>query len=130
MPRSTRQVLFLRIAGAVGAAGVLAGAFGAHGLSARLDPDMLKVFETGARYHLYHALALLAVSVAGDRLWGTPWTSRACIAWVVGIALFSGSLYALSISGIKGLGAITPIGGVALVLGWVFIALAGSHSGR
>lgn len=120
----SERVVFQRMAGALGAIGVLAGAFGAHALSQRLDPDMLKVFETGVRYHLYHVLALLAVSVAGERVWGSRWASRACTAWVVGIFIFSGSLYTLSITGIKWLGAITPIGGVALVLGWIFIVLS------
>src|SRR6476469_9547846 len=96
--------------GAVNAAlAVAAGAFGAHGLRERLDARALEVFETGARYQMYHAFALIAVGL----LAGSAATRGAQIAgWLfqIGIALFCGSLYALSISGIKALGAITPLG--------------------
>jgi uncharacterized membrane protein YgdD (TMEM256/DUF423 family) len=108
--------------------GVAAGAFGAHGLKGRLTPEMLAVFETGVRYHLIHALALLAVAWAVTR-----WSSRAIgvAGWlfVVGIVLFSGSLYVLTLSGIRGFGAITPFGGVAFILGWLLLAW-GAWTGR
>ncbi|SEK48462.1 Uncharacterized membrane protein YgdD, TMEM256/DUF423 family [Stigmatella aurantiaca] len=101
---------------------VAAGAFGAHALKARLSQDLLTIFETGARYHMYHALGLLAVGlVAQDRpsglLSGAGWAMQ------VGIVLFSGSLYALALSGVRALGAITPLGGVGFLVGWVLLAL-------
>ena len=99
------------------------GAFGAHGLRGRLSPDMLNVFETGVRYHMYHALAILLVGVIVARLDG--WLVRTA-GWLFagGIVAFSGSLYALSISGVTALGAITPIGGVLFLLGWAFLVVA------
>jgi uncharacterized membrane protein YgdD (TMEM256/DUF423 family) len=120
---------FLTILGAVlGALGVTAGAFGAHALKARLAPEMLAVFETAVRYHLIHALALLAVAWAATR-----WESRAIPAagWLftAGIVFFSGSLYALALSGMRGLGAITPVGGVAFIAGWLALAY-GAWTGR
>jgi uncharacterized membrane protein YgdD (TMEM256/DUF423 family) len=119
---------FFFIGAVFGALGVAAGAFGAHGLKARLGPEMLAVFETGVRYHLIHALALLAVAWAATR-----WESRAVRAagwlFVVGIVLFSGSLYALSLTGARGLGAITPFGGAAFILGWILLAW-GAWRGR
>jgi uncharacterized membrane protein YgdD (TMEM256/DUF423 family) len=100
---------------------VAAGAFGAHGLRDRLAPDMLAVFETAARYQMYHALALLAVAWATTR-W--PGGSAALAGWlfVAGIVVFSGSLYALSLSGVRWLGAITPFGGLAFLAGWGVLA--------
>jgi uncharacterized membrane protein YgdD (TMEM256/DUF423 family) len=102
---------------------VAAGAFGAHALRARLDPAALAVFETGARYQMYHALALLAVGWAASR-WPGPWAGRAGWLFVAGTLLFSGSLYALALTGIRWLGAITPLGGAAFLAGWLCLALA------
>ena len=102
---------------------VAAGAFGAHALRARLDPGALAVFETGARYQMYHALALLAVGWAASR-WPGPWAGRAGWLFVAGTLLFSGSLYALALTGIRWLGAITPLGGAAFLAGWLCLALA------
>jgi uncharacterized membrane protein YgdD (TMEM256/DUF423 family) len=102
---------------------VAAGAFGAHALRARLEPQALAVFETGARYQMYHAFGLLAVAWAIAR-WPGPWGDRAGWLFLVGTILFSGSLYALALSGVRWLGAITPLGGVAFLLGWVCLALA------
>ena len=102
---------------------VAAGAFGAHALRARLQPDLLAVFETGARYQMYHALALLAVAWAVTR-WPGPWPARAGWLFVAGTVLFSGSLYALALSGVRWLGAVTPLGGVAFLAGWLCLALA------
>jgi len=102
---------------------VTLGAFGAHGLRGRLSPDMLAVFETGVRYHMYHALALLLVGLVMGRLSG--WliqTAGWC--FVAGIVLFSGSLYALALSGVTILGAVTPLGGVAFLAGWACLAFA------
>jgi uncharacterized membrane protein YgdD (TMEM256/DUF423 family) len=102
---------------------VAAGAFGAHALRARLSPEMLATFETGARYQMYHALALLAAAfIAGDgscrpAVWA-GWL------FVLGTLLFSGSLYALTLTGMRGLGAITPFGGVAFLAGWICLAIA------
>jgi uncharacterized membrane protein YgdD (TMEM256/DUF423 family) len=119
---------FFCIGGVLGALGVAAGAFGAHGLKAQLSPEMFAVFETGVRYHLIHALALLAVAWAATR-WSSPAVHAAGWLFVVGVLLFSGSLYALSLTGIRGLGAITPIGGVALIVGWLLLAW-GAWRGR
>jgi uncharacterized membrane protein YgdD (TMEM256/DUF423 family) len=119
---------FFIIGAVLGALGVTAGAFGAHGLKARLTPEMLAVFETGVRYQLIHALALLAVAWAGAR-WSSPAISVAGWLFVVGIFLFSGSLYALCLTGIRGLGAVTPFGGVAFIAGWLALAW-GAWRGR
>ena len=102
--------------------GVAGGAFGAHSLKTILAPDMLAVFETGIRYQMYHALALLFVGLAEERA-GSLWIRRAGWLFVTGIVLFSGSLYALSLSGIRGLGAVTPLGGVAFIAGWACLVL-------
>ena len=102
--------------------GVLLGAFGAHGLRERLTPDMLAVFETGVRYHLIHGLAVMAVAWAAAR-WPSPLTGAAGWLFVAGIFFFSGSLYVLSITGIRWLGAITPIGGLCFTIGWLVLAL-------
>ncbi|MBA3894585.1 MAG: DUF423 domain-containing protein [Gemmatimonadales bacterium] len=116
-----------RILFAVGAASALisvaAGAFGAHALRTRLSPELLAVFETGARYQMYHAVGLFAAAWALTR-WPGPWPARAGWLFVVGTLLFSGSLYALALSGVRWLGAITPLGGVAFLLGWICLALA------
>lgn len=113
----------LLAAGAINAAlSVAAGAFGAHGLRARLEPRALEIFETAARYHMYHALGmilcalLVATGVGGARTAG--WILQA------GIAIFSGSLYALALTDVKVLGAITPIGGLAFLVGWIWLAVA------
>ncbi len=118
------EFIYLRIACALGGLAVALGAFGAHGLKNRLSDDLLAIYETGVRYHFYHALALLAVSLAVPALWQSKWTPFACGAWTVGIVLFSGSLYLLAVTGARWLGAITPLGGVALILGWVFLFVA------
>lgn len=114
------RITLFRAACVLSGLAVALGAFGAHGLKERLTPDMLAIFEVGVRYQFYHALALLALALGPDRLWRGPWAARASWAWIAGVAVFSGSLYILSISGIRWLGAITPIGGVAFILGWVF----------
>ena len=102
---------------------VAAGAFGAHALRARLSPEMLAVFETGARYQMYHALGLLAAAWAVSR-WPGPWAVRGGWLFLAGTLLFSGSLYALALSGVRWLGAVTPFGGVAFLAGWVCLVLA------
>ena len=102
--------------------GVLLGAFGAHGLRDRLTPDMLAVYETGVRYHLNHALGLLAVAWAGSR-WPNAWTSSAGWFLLAGIVIFSGSLYLLALTGTRWLGAITPIGGLCFLAGWTALVV-------
>jgi uncharacterized membrane protein YgdD (TMEM256/DUF423 family) len=102
---------------------VAAGAFGAHILGGRLSADMLATFETGARYQMYHGLALLGVAWAVTH-WPGPLTTAAGWLFVAGTILFSGSLYALSLSGVRWLGAITPLGGIAFIGGWLCLALA------
>ena len=121
----------LLAAGALAAAaGVMLGAFGAHALRSTLDPAMLAVWQTAVQYHLLHAIAIVVVAfgarhVPDARLVAAGWL------WFAGIVLFSGSLYALSVSGVRWLGAITPLGGVAFIAGWLWLAwLALRASGR
>ena len=114
---------FLLIAGLAGAIGVGLGAFGAHGLRSRLSPEMLAVFETGVRYHMYHTLALLLVAVLITRV-ESRLLPIAGWSFTAGIVLFSGSLYVLALSGITILGAVTPFGGLAFLIGWICLALA------
>src|SRR6185295_18561403 len=102
---------------------VTLGAFGAHGLRGRLSPDMMAVFQTGVQYHMAHALALILVSAIMGRMGG--WLIQtAGWSFVAGMVLFSGSLYVLAITGITTLGAITPIGGLAFLVGWACLAFA------
>ena len=114
---------FFRLGALSGLIALAAGAFGAHALRARLDLSMLAAFETGARYQMYHALGLMAVAWAGTR-W--PGTLATVAGWcfVGGTLLFSGSLYAMALSGQRSLGAITPLGGILLLTGWLCLALA------
>jgi uncharacterized membrane protein YgdD (TMEM256/DUF423 family) len=118
------QVFFARLGAVLGGLAVVVGAFGAHGLKARVSAEALAVFEVGVRYHMYHALAIFALSVAVPALWQSKWAWRACAWWTFGIAIFSGSLYLMTLTGLKWLGAITPIGGVALIGGWAMAAVA------
>ena len=120
----------LAILGAVsGFVGVAAGAFGAHALKARLAPDLLAVFETGVRYQMYHALALLAVAWAASR-WPGRTVALSGFCFVAGTVLFSGSLYLLAVTGVRSLGAVTPFGGVLFLAGWVLLALAAWRGDR
>jgi uncharacterized membrane protein YgdD (TMEM256/DUF423 family) len=111
-----------------GMLGVALGAFGAHGLRSRVTPEMLAVFETGARYQMYHAIALLAVGWAAAR-WTSPWVNAAGALFAAGILLFSGSLYLLALTGARGWGAVTPVGGLAFILGWACLGLAAVRGG-
>jgi len=104
-----------------------AGAFGAHGLRARLSPELLAVFETAARYQMYHALALLAVAWAVTR-WPGVLPQWAGWLFLAGTVLFSGSLYLLALTGIRWLGAITPLGGLAFLAGWLCLLLAAART--
>ncbi|HTN51565.1 MAG TPA: DUF423 domain-containing protein [Anaeromyxobacter sp.] len=120
----------LLAAGAISAAiAVAAGAFGAHALRARLAPDLLAIWQTGAQYQLTHALGLVAAAWASARFPG------ACAGWagglfLAGTVLFSGSLYALALTGVRALGAVTPFGGVAFIAGWIALAVAAVRGGR
>lgn len=100
---------------------VAAGAFGVHALKTRLSPDLFNVFEVGARYHMYHALALFVVAWAATR-WPGPAVSTSGWLFVIGTVLFSGSLYALSLTGVRWLGAVAPFGGLAFLAGWACLA--------
>lgn len=106
---------------------VALGAFGAHGLKDKLSPNMLSIFETGVQYHMYHALGLVLVGILAQ--WAAPGTLN-WAGWLMffGIVFFSGSLYILSITGVKILGAITPIGGVLFLISWVLVAIAAFKS--
>jgi uncharacterized membrane protein YgdD (TMEM256/DUF423 family) len=115
--------LFFLLGSASALLGVAAGAFGAHGLRSRLSPEMLDVWETAVRYQLVHALALLAVAWAVSRWPGTATTAAGWL-FVAGTLVFSGSLYGLSLSGIRWLGAITPLGGLAFLAGWACLIWA------
>jgi uncharacterized membrane protein YgdD (TMEM256/DUF423 family) len=104
---------------------VMTGAFAAHGLKHVLDAGYLAVFETAARYQMYHAIALMVVGVISTMpQFSTRWVKLAAFAFMLGIILFSGSLYLLALSGIKWLGAITPLGGVAFIFGWLALIVA------
>ena len=96
---------------------VVTGAFAAHALKTRLSPDMFQVFEVAARYQMYHALGLVAVAWAASQ-WSSQLIAASGWLFVAGIVIFSGSLYILSLTGVRWLGAITPIGGVAFIIGW------------
>jgi uncharacterized membrane protein YgdD (TMEM256/DUF423 family) len=111
------------LAGALSAfIAVAAGAFGAHALRAKLAPDLLAVFETGARYQMYHALALIAVAWASNHWPATP-VRAAGLLFIGGTVLFSGSLYLLALTGARWLGAITPLGGLLFLAGWAALGI-------
>jgi uncharacterized membrane protein YgdD (TMEM256/DUF423 family) len=115
--------LFVTLAALSGLIAVAAGAFGAHALRERLSPEYLAVFETAARYQMYHALALLAVAWASTR-WPGSLVQWSGWLFIIGTVLFSGTLYALALSGVRWLGAITPFGGLAFMAGWLCLALS------
>lgn len=115
----------VRIAGFLGLLGVGLGAFGAHGLRARVAPEMIEVWKTGVLYHLLHVLALLLVVALGGRV-GRPGLVAGL--FIAGIALFSGSLYWLVLGGPRALGPITPIGGIAFMAGWLALVLPAPRS--
>jgi len=115
--------IFLMIGALLGFLGVAAGAFGTHGLRERLSPEMLAIFETGVRYQMCHALALLAAAWLADR---SPSLAVNLAGWffITGTVVFSGTLYILSLTEVRGWGAVTPLGGLALVAGWVCLMWA------
>lgn len=114
--------LFLVLAGINGFIAVSLGAFAAHGLKRMLGPDLLATFQTGVQYHMYHSLALLAVGILVLQFPAQTGLRIAGFLFLAGIVIFSGSLYVLALSGIRWLGAITPIGGVAFLAGWALLA--------
>ena len=113
--------LFFALGALAAFIGVALGAFAAHGLKSRIDANMLATFEVGVRYHMYHALALLAVAWACTK-WPGTLTNTAGWLFVAGIVVFSGSLYVLAVTGVRWLGAITPLGGLAFLAGWLCLA--------
>jgi len=113
---------FLAAGFLLGFLAVAAGAFGAHGLAAVLDPPALETWETGARYQMYHALALVAVGLAAAR-WPTTWWSGPALLFIAGTVVFSGSLYFLALTGAGWLAAIAPLGGASLLAAWVWCLL-------
>lgn len=119
--------LWFGLGAAFGAVGVMLGAFGAHGLKARVGPADLAIWETAAKYHLIHALALLAAGWANER-WPGAWSLASGWLFTAGIVVFSGTLYAMVLTGQRWLGAITPIGGVCLIAGWCALAVAAFRS--
>ncbi|NEQ43998.1 MAG: DUF423 domain-containing protein [Leptolyngbya sp. SIOISBB] len=117
--------LFLAIAAILGGLSVAGGAFASHALQAQLTERAIAVFQTGIRYQMYHALALLAVAMlVGNVKQTLPWLTAAGWLFVAGVVMFSGSLYLISLAGLKAFGPITPIGGVALIAGWMCLAIA------
>jgi uncharacterized membrane protein YgdD (TMEM256/DUF423 family) len=119
----TPDRLFFAVGALSALLAVAAGAFGAHALRERLTADMLAVFEVGARYHMYHALGLLAAAWAVSRWPGSLATAAGWL-FVAGTLVFSGSLYLLALTGHRWLGAVTPLGGLAFILGWAALAWA------
>lgn len=115
---------FLSIAAILAGLSVASGAFASHALKNRLSEGALAIFETGSKYQMYHALALLVVGLLLSRSEASTLLNISGLAFLAGIVLFSGSLYALSLSGIKWLGAITPLGGVAFLVGWGCLAIS------
>lgn len=118
MPR-----VLLGLGALLGFLGVAAGAFGAHALRAKIPEERLASFRTGAEYQLWHALATIGAGVVATR-WSTDWAVAAGLCFVAGVVLFSGSLYVLAITGKRAWGAVTPIGGLALLAGWALLVVA------
>jgi len=121
--------LFLSLGSLLALAAVVIGAFGAHGLKSRLSPEMLAVYQTGVQYHFYHALGIALVGLAFFHLPDNAILRAAGWLMAAGIFLFSGSLYVLSLSGQKWLGAVAPLGGTAFILGWAAFAWAVLRAG-
>ena len=110
--------LWLGLGAAFGLLGVAAGAFGAHALRGRLSEELMAVFRTAVEYQFYHVAALLAVGLLARQAPG-PWLSASGVGFAFGVVVFSGSLYILALSGVRAWGAVTPIGGLALMVGWL-----------
>jgi uncharacterized membrane protein YgdD (TMEM256/DUF423 family) len=121
---STTSKLFLTLGGINAALVVMLGAFGAHGLKTKLTAEMLAVYQTGVHYHLFHALGLLAVGLVATQIADSVWLKWSGWLMLAGIILFSGSLYVLSVSGLRWLGMVTPFGGVAFIAAWIVFVIA------
>lgn len=121
-------MLFLKVcwlfASVGGMLAVVSGAFGAHALKERLTPAMLAVWQTAVSYQFYHVLALMLVGVLLHQGWQSRWLTSAAMAFMLGIVLFCGSLYWLALGGPRWLGPVTPLGGLAFIVGWSMLALA------
>ena len=115
-----RHILWIIIGSALAALAVAIGAFGAHGLKSRVSADDLIIFETGVRYQMYHSLALILLGLIGVNFQSNV-VQLPAILFLVGIIIFSGTLYLIPLTGLRWLGAITPIGGTALILGWIVL---------
>jgi uncharacterized membrane protein YgdD (TMEM256/DUF423 family) len=116
--------LFLILGGINAALVVMLGAFGAHGLKARMTAEMLAVYQTGVHYHLFHALGLLAIGIVALHIVDSVYLKWAGWLMLAGIILFSGSLYVLSLSGLRWLGMVTPFGGLAFIAAWIVFVIA------
>jgi uncharacterized membrane protein YgdD (TMEM256/DUF423 family) len=116
--------LFLILGGINAALVVMLGAFGAHGLKTKLTVEMLAVYQTGVHYHLFHALGLLAVGLVATQIADSVWLKWSGWLMLAGIILFSGSLYMLSVSGLRGLVMVTPFGGLAFIAAWIVFVIA------
>ena len=124
-----RDERLLAIGGILAGLGVAAGAFATHGLRHRLASDMLEVFQTGAHYQLLHAIAIVAVAGAMSHFHRSR-LRAACWLFIAGIVLFSGSLYLLALTGRSAFGMVTPLGGIALLAGWVMVAAGATKVGK
>jgi uncharacterized membrane protein YgdD (TMEM256/DUF423 family) len=122
MPQTAK--LFLILGGFNAALVVLLGAFGAHALKARLSAEMLAVYQTGVYYHLFHALGLLAVGLVATQIADTVYLKWSGWLMLAGIILFSGSLYVLSVSGLRWFGIVTPFGGISFIAAWTLFVVA------
>ncbi|HXZ53517.1 MAG TPA: DUF423 domain-containing protein [Burkholderiales bacterium] len=122
MARAAR--LFVVLGALLAALGVALGAYGAHALKAKLAPEALAIYQTAVQYHMWHALGLVAVGLLCNALPGSGWLRASGWLLTAGIMLFSGSLYLLAVTGTRWFGALTPLGGSALMLGWLALALA------
>ena len=116
--------LFLILGGINAALVVMLGAFGAHGLKTRMTAEMLAVYQTGVHYHLFHALGLLGVGLVATQIADSVYLRWSGWLMLVGIILFSGSLYVLSVSGLRWLGMVTPFGGLAFIAAWIVFVIA------
>jgi len=124
------QRIMIGASGFIGGLGVVAGAFAAHALRDRLDADSLNAFNVGVDYQIFHAIALLALSALPETFWSSRWIRCAAWSWIAGVLLFSGSLYGLAFTDWRWLGPVTPLGGVAFILGWASVVGATFTSAR
>ncbi len=115
-------MIWIRLGSLLAALGVMMGAFGAHGLRSRLTPELMEIYKTAAFYHLIHALAIVLVGILAAQRTNFP-SKPIALLFAIGILFFSGSLYALTMTNIRALGAITPIGGVCFIAAWILLAV-------